>query len=328
MIPISQEGAFDSTVRRLINQNFNSLGITPGTVYYLDPFAGYNGNDGLSPSTAFKTLATAYNALAEGKDDVVVLLSNGLTTSTARIESAFTWSKNAAHMVGVSSGVNISNRSRIAPTGSTTAFANFFTVSGSGCYFSNLQFYQGFDTGTTAAICMTVTGGRNLFNNCHFAGMADTESAQSSTSRSLKVSGTGENMFVNTTIGVDTVASNTTNASLELASATPRNQFIGCIFPRMTSSSGSLFIVGAATGCIDRFTIFKQCLFINAVKSTSTTMTAAVTLAASAGGLFLLKDSTLVGATDWGSDSTTFAQIFIDGAAPTANSSGLAVATA
>jgi hypothetical protein len=56
-------------------------------------------------------------------------------------------------------------------------------------------------------------------------------------------------------------------------------------------------------------------------------MTAGITLAASTGGLLLLKDSTILGATDWCSDATTFGQVFIDGAPPNTTTSGIAVVT-
>jgi hypothetical protein len=48
-------------------------------------------------------------------------------------------------------------------------------------------------------------------------------------------------------------------------------------------------------------------------------------MAASAGGLLFLKDCSAIGITDWFSDATTAAQMFVDGGAPTAATSGLAV---
>src|SRR3989304_3346388 len=147
MIPIVGEGSFDATVRAQVNANFQAAaGLSVGNVYYLDPFAGYDGNTGLYPSQAFKNLATGYDALREGKNDVLVLIQNGLATASARLSSAFTWSKNAAHLMGASSGVNISNRSRIAPTAAVSAFANFFAVSGSGCLFQKIQWFPGLET--------------------------------------------------------------------------------------------------------------------------------------------------------------------------------------
>ncbi len=323
-------GSFTDEIRQQINQNFAQagFGFPVGNIIFLDPFTGSDTYTGTTPARAFKTIGAAYNAGREGKNDIIALISNGLTTSTARVDAAFTWSKNALHLVGVSSGVNISPRARIAPVAGATAYANFFTVSGSGCIFSGIQWFHGFDTGTTGAICMTVTGGRNMFYRCHIAGMGDTASAQSSTSRSLKISGTGENQFVQCTIGLDTVTSNTSNAQIEFASGTPRNVFTDCIIPRMTSSATTLFIITSASASMDRFQLFTRCLFLNAIKSTSTAMTAACTLAASSGGMLFLKDSTVVGATDWGESATTFGQIYIDGAAPTGNTSGLGVVTA
>jgi hypothetical protein len=327
MPPITQYGSFTKAIADQINQNISAAGIgfLNGNVILLDPFKGSDNNDGITAPV--HTLGRAYGIGREGKNDVIALISNGVTTSTARVSSTFTWAKNALHLVGVSSGVNISNRSRIAPTAAATAYANFFVVSGSGCQFNNIQFFHGFDTGTTSAIAMKVTGGRNMFANCHIAGMGDTASAQSSASRSLVISGTGENMFVNTWIGLDTVSSNTTNAQIEFLAGTPRNQFIDCKVLRYTSSAGSLFIVGAAAACMDREQLFERTLFLNAIKSGSTTLTAGITLAASTGGMILLKDSTILGATDWCSDATTFGQVYIDGAAPTTTTSGIAVVT-
>lgn len=329
--PVTQVGSFTGSSRDLINANFQALfnlTFTPGNVIWLAPASGtaLDSNDGSTPAKAKATLSGAYAAAVDGNNDVIALISDGTTASTARVNAAFTWAKNATHLVGISSGVNISNRSRIAPTGSTTAFANFFTVSGSGCQFNNIQWFHGFDTGTTSAICLTVTGGRNLFVNCHIAGMGDAASAQNSGSRSLKISGsTGENGFVNCAIGIDTVTRTTSNASVEFASATPRNQFIGCVFPFMTSNAGVLGITAAASGSMDRFQYFKDCLFTNAIGSTSTAMTALTTLGASTGGLLVLKSCTAVGITDLFSDATTAGQMRIDGGAPTANATGLAV---
>lgn len=305
-----------------------ALGLPPiGAVYYLDPANGADTNDGRSPTAAFATLAAAYAVCVAGKNDTIVLIGDGATTATARVDAAFDWAKNATHLVGISSGVNVSNRARIAPTGSTTAFANFFTVSASGCRFQNLQFFHGFDAGVASAICMTVTGSRNAFVNCHIAGMGDATSAQSAGSRSLKIGsgGSGENLFLECWIGLDTVTRTQANASLELAGATPRNQFIDCVFPFMGSAAGVLGILGTGNGCVDRFNFFKRCNFLNAVKSTSTAMTALASFTtASPGGALMFASCSLVGCTKWG-DTNALANSYVDNAPPTAATSGLSV---
>jgi hypothetical protein len=54
-------------------------------------------------------------------------------------------------------------------------------------------------------------------------------------------------------------------------------------------------------------------------------MSGLVTLPASAGGLLLMKDCTLVGITEFGTDATSRGQIYVDGASVVAATSGIAV---
>ena len=54
-------------------------------------------------------------------------------------------------------------------------------------------------------------------------------------------------------------------------------------------------------------------------------MSALGTLPASAGGLILFKDATLVGITEFGSDANSLGQMYVDGGTPTAATTGIAV---
>lgn len=323
---ITKEGVFDADVRNQINQMLSqAMGILVGDVYYVDGANGVDTNTGIYPSTALKTPTKGYAKLRTGRNDVLVVIGNGATSGTARIGAAFDWAKSAAHLVGVCPPGSISQRARLAPSTDTDAFANVFTVSGSGCYVRNIQMWAGFTTGTTSCIGLTVSGQRNVFDNCHIAGLADTASAQNTASRSLKITG-GENEFNRCTIGIDTVTRTVANASLELASGTARNAFRDCVFPFYTSAATALGVLTSAAAAADRYHLFERCLFINAVKSAGTTMTALATLAASTGGMLVFKDCCLVGITGFGSDATTRAQIYIEGGTPAAASTGLAVA--
>lgn len=295
-----------------------------GKTFYVNPVSGSDGNDG-SLNAPFSTLSAGYAACTAGKNDTVILIGDGSTTGTARLSAGFTWAKNATHLIGLSSGVNISNRSRIAPTAAVAAFANFFTVSASGCLFENIQWFHGFDTGGTNQICLTVTGGRNLFRNCHIAGMGDTASGNSTGSRSLKISTTGENQFEDCTIGLDTALRHVANASVEFAGGAPRNVFRRCVFPFFGDAATILGIIVSAAAGSDRFQLFKDCIFVNAIKSTSTQMSALATLAASMGGMLVFKDCTLIGITEFGSDATSLGQIYVDGGTVTAATSSIAV---
>ena len=311
-----------------LNANFALIaaGITPGNVIYCYPGSGYLGVQDGSPANPYSDIVTAYSKTRNGKNDVVVLVGNGSSTGSARLTANLAWSNDATHLIGISSGVNVSNRSRIAPVVGGTAFANFVTISGNGCLFQNIQFFDGFSTGTTSQICLTITGGRNLFKDCDILGMGDNESAQSTGSRSLKISGTtGENQFESCTIGGDTITRTVANATVEFVGGTPRNTFKNCVFPFTGSSATILGMLGSAAGCIDRYQYFDRCLFVNAIQSGSTTMSGLSTLPASAGGLFTMKDCTLIGITKFGTDATTRGQIYVDGGAPTAATSGIAV---
>lgn len=299
--------------------------IFTGTWYFCDYANGSDGNPGTAQQP-FKTLSAAYGQCVAGRNDVVAIISDGTTASTQRLTSTFTWAKTETHLIGVCSPVQYSNRARIAPTTTATAFTPFITWSASGCYVYNVQIYGGFTTGTTSQICLSMSGGRNSFSTCHIVGMADTASAQSAGSRTMVITGsTGENLFIGCTFGVDTVARTQANATLEFASATPRNSFIDCTFPFMTSASTPLGYIGTGSGSIDRTTEFLRCVFLNAVGSTSTTMAGLGTLSASAGGALLFKDCTMLGISEFGTDATTRGQCWVDGGAPTAGSSGIAV---
>jgi hypothetical protein len=320
------EGAVTRDLLNALNNNFAAVQGFPGNKIYCDAANGSDNGSGAIDSP-LRTLLAAYNQARDGKNDVIVLIGDGTTAATQRVNSSFTWAKNAVHLVGVSSGVNISNRSRISPSSGVAAFTPYMLISGSGCLFANIQWFMAFSTGTTNQIGLNVTGSRNLFIDCHIAGLADAASAADAGSRTLKIGsgGSGENMFVRCTIGVDTVTRSAANASVELAGATARNQFIECLFPVMTSSAAALVFLGTGNGCVDRFTYLRACAIINAVKSTSTTLTVAFSFSTNApGGMIVLDQCTVVGATDWG-DANFFSNAFVNMSAPSAAAGGLAV---
>ena len=317
-----------------------------GNYYFVDPANGSDGNTGLSPGRAFSTLYKAHASMTSGANDVCYLIGNGAASGSARLSLAnaqsvdssvtagtLVWSKNACHLIGITAPSNVAQRARIAPPSGTytvTTFgsANFVTVSGNGCYFANFSVFNGFSTGGAAQICWTDTGSRNAYENVNLFGMADAGSAGDAGSRTLKIgaAGSGENTFVNCVIGGDTVTRSAANASVEFAGGTPRNSFKGCTFPFMTSSATVLGIIGTGAACMDRWQDFEDCRFINNIKSTSTVMTVLTSLtSASPGGLILMKNPTLVGITDFG-DTNGLANIFVDGGAPTAATTGIAVA--
>lgn len=299
-------------------------GVPVGTVYYVNYATGLDTNDGRSPSTAFKTLAVGYAALTSGANDVLVIIGSGNTTNTVRVDAAFTWAKDACHLLGVCAPSFFSPRARIAPTGATTAFTPFFTISGNGCHFANIQWWHGFNTGGNSQINLVVTGSRNVFHRCHIAGMGDSTSAGHAGSRDLKLggSGAGENVFEECVIGADTIARNAANAHIEFTGGAVRNIFLRCIFASQASNAGVLSVVGSAASCIDRFNYFIKCIWTNY----GTTRTAVGTLAASPGGTLVFVDPALFNVTGFGSDATTRGAMLVMGPSGTAATTGISLA--
>lgn len=320
-----------------------------GNWYFVDAVNGNDGNSGAADAPMASVYA-AYQRMVAGNNDVCVIVGNGSTSATQRLSYAnalaanssatsgsLIWAKNACHLIGMTAPTGIAARARFAPpTGTYTAatFLNgeavastpFVSVTASGCYFGNFSTFCGFSTGNAGMLNWSDSGGRNFYYGVQFGGQADAASAQGTASRSLVISGSGESTFVGCTIGLDTVTKTVANASLELKSGTTRNKFIECDFPIYTSSATTLAVTAAAAASIDRWTKFERCSFLNGTKSAGTGMTAIATLAASAGGYLLFKDCTLVGITGFGTDATSRGQIFIDGGAPAAATTGLAVA--
>lgn len=323
---LAQFGSFTQQTAQMIQTMIAQQGFaTTGNIFYCDPINGSDVSTGTAPTNVssgvgpVQSLAQGYALLSEGHNDVLVLIGNGLSSGSARIHATFTWSKDAAHLVGICAPSRVSQRARIAPGTTDTAFANFFVVSGNGCYFSNLQWFQGFATGIAAEICLTVSGSRNVFNNCHIAGMGDTSSthgAASTTSRNLLITA-GENFFKHCTIGLDTVARSVANASVEFKSGAARNVFEDCDFIAQATIATAIGIYTAAAASLDRYTKLERCSIINAVNSGGTAMNAWIQVAAASGGNIVLKDCMFVGVTKV-VDATSATQAWVYG--PAANS--------
>lgn len=280
-----------------------------GNVWYVDAVNGSDtANNGTAWNNAFKSLYAAHNAATTNNYDVIIVAPAGVASGSGTDESAavsggaWTFSKNLITVVGSSAPTAISPRSRIlwGTAGQSTSSA-LLTVSGSGNTFLNLQFATFVDNN----ILVTVTGDRNYFGSVHFAGIGDATAGDDTAARSLVLSGAGECRFVDCTIGLDTVARSTSNASLELTGSCERNRFENCLFPVFCDNAGALFIKADTGNCNERFVIFDGCLFLNAVDGSSTTMTIGIDTAGAGNGVFFMKDCWMRGATDMCNTYTT-----------------------
>jgi hypothetical protein len=310
-----------------------------GNWYFVDYVNGNDGNPG-SADEPLKTIYAAHDLMQAGNNDVCVIVGNGAASGTQRLSIAnaqvgdptattgtLNWSKDACHLIGMTAPTGISPRARLAPetTATLTTFGSgtLVNVTASGCYFANFQAFSGYATGGNNQICWSDSGDRNYYADVHFAGAGDTASAQSTSSRSLVLDGGSESTFVNCTFGVDTVQKTVANSIVEFKAGSTRNKFVNCDFIWWSNSATTLVVSAAAASAIDRWIKFDNCAFLGF----GTALTGIASLAASVGGYLLMKNSTLVSgsATNWGADATSLAQMWVDGGAPTANATGIAV---
>jgi hypothetical protein len=263
-----------------------------GNVWYVDAGSGSDtANSGTAADDAFLTVGQALSAMSADNDDVLIIASTNSTGRTTET-GAINWNKRRTHIVGNGPLRKINPRNGIgfpALGGSVC-----FTVSATDCSFVNISIASFTDNN----VLVDVTAAYNSFDHVHFQGIANDTTGDDTAARSLRITGAGEIIVSNSTIGVDTVTRSTTNASLEVTGSCPRNQFINCDFPMFTDNAGPLFVKAATGNCNERFLIFDGCLFLNAVDGSSTTITVGMDTGATGNGVIFMRDCWMRGATD------------------------------
>lgn len=140
--------------------------------------------------------------------------------------------------------------------------------------------------------------------------MGDATSATDAGSRNILLKA-GENFFRHCNIGLDTVTRTGANASVEVSGGSPRNYFEDCTFLFLSGDGATLGLLTAAAAALDRWILFRNCLFINCVQSTATAMATLCTLAASQGGMAIFHGCGLFGVTKiGGANATNDGQIY------------------
>jgi len=269
-----------------------------GDVYFLDPANGSDSNTGNSPSQAFATLPAAYAALTANQNDIVFYIAD---SSSISLSAQLEWAKSYTHFIGLCAPTMVGQRARIFQAAGDLNLSPLFKVSASGCIFANLYIFQGTDD-AQSLIDVQVTGQRNYFHNCHFAGGGHATNAIDGCA-SLNLAGTAmENLFVNCTIGLDTINAATGVASLLIdGTGCGRNIFRNCHFSMNSGSNGARFVELSGNSALDRYTIFDNCLFLN----TNTSLLSAFVIAAGfdpANKRFILKDCVGLGFAKWDAD--------------------------
>ncbi len=266
-------------------------------VFFVSGAEGSDGNDGRTPKKALASVSKAHSLMTTGKNDVCFVMGNGQTSGTARETATITWSKDACHLVGVAAPGLVAQRARISTASSTSAVTPIINITADGCLFSDLHFFQDFNT-NAANVCMAITGERNVFNRCHIAGGGNATAAVHAGTRSLTIAGTnGEHYFKDCTIGLDTIPRGTAaSAEIEITGASTRNTFEDCLILSRTDGTNHDQLLIGNSG-IDRWVIFKNCIFWNDTQGGGTKAAEHLNVVAAAGGIVLLEKTTTFGAT-------------------------------
>jgi hypothetical protein len=243
--------------------------MTQGNRWFVRPRTGSDGRDGKTMESAFATLQKAHSVAVEDQNDVIfhVAEGNGAGETTARVltadAAAFAWNKDLVHLIGINSGSPFSQRSRIAFEDDFTAADNLFTVSANGCLFKDISFFAGVaDANPTG--CLLVSGHRNVFKNCHIAGIGHNDNdIAGAYSLKLNASTCQENLFDDCTIGLDTIARGTgANSGLLCDGGVARNEFRDCRFVAfLEHATNHVHVRLADATAIDRTLSFVRCIF-------------------------------------------------------------------
>lgn len=240
--------------------------IGPLTVgYVVDPTNGVDTNSGLHPTAALKTLAAGEDKTVANHHDVVLYVAaSSATAGTAYdLEASLAWDKNQTHLVGIGAPTMVAQRARIFLKAGNNDITPMIAWSASGCVVKNIYIFHGV-ADADSLVCFNLTGGRNYFENVHFAGNGHaTQAVDGGAALAIGTSG-DENTFVNCTVGVDTATQGTGCVSLLFNGVgAARNIFKGCNFILQASNAGAAWLEMSAINSIDRYTIFRDCLFLN-----------------------------------------------------------------
>ena len=262
-----------------------------GKALFIKPLTGSDGNNGLSPDQALATITQAYTLATANQNDTIYILSEGnaANSCTVRVSTTLTWAKDLVHVVGVAAPTAVSQRARVAVTSGAAAMSPMVDVTANGCIFQNIQFFHG-QADAAALICLRVTGQRNVFDNCHIAGIGDaTQSAAGACS--LGLIGGDENVFRHCVIGLDTITRDGDPTEILFDTDASRNLFEDCFITSYISAAAFASVtVNDATG-IDRWQIFKRCLFSTDSVNKGTTQTQVFSIPAIVQGKIILMDS-------------------------------------
>jgi len=295
-------------------------GMGPGDHFFVDYRNGSDNNDGKTWAKAFRTYSKAVDAVVSNHNDIIHIAGDSTVVETAMV----TLSKNRVHTVGhngalghYGAGAKIdctlaAGSSNIA-TFKNTGVRNTFT----GVKFTNSStvaagLYAGWEAGEYAR-----------YFNCEMQKLTDLDEALAA---DLLLQGDSP-QFYNCCIGVSSLSTVGAIVRPNVLLTTVQSKdvlFENCIFPKQAGNAAAQMI-NLIGNVVDRFLLFKDCIFINDALAAADPDHAIGATAAQTNGSVLLKNCTSVHCTVMAEAAVN---IYVDGAVPLFATSGVSVAAA
>ena len=282
--PSTPVGAFTNLTIAAINAALVQAGLasTTGNVFYCDPVNGLDTNNGQVPAKRSRRrrpgaiagrrlrLSAFRLQRCAGADRQRAVDGLGAHHDFHLVQEC---GSPVRHLRTVGSFAARSHRqSRLLRAWSSPRISS--PCRGNGCLFSNLSWFAGRrrrQTGIAASICLTVSGQRNAFLNCDFEGMGDTTASADAGSRNLLLSAAAENLFLALQHRPRHRAAHERQLPRSKLPATRPAQHVRELHlpGRFLATACSTCSWRAAAAAMDRWVLFKGCMFINVMGSGS-----------------------------------------------------------
>lgn len=236
-----------------------------GNTYFVDATNGSDGNLGLSPESAVKTIAQAYSYVTSNNQDKVVLSANSGHAVTEMLSVA----KNRVHFIGTDgrSGYGLGARTRIT-MGVTTAATDLAVMqnTGVGNSFTGLKFDSS-NTKAESLYGIVEVGEYTVYNRCEFYKSTDLDETAAAEVANNGDSAQWLNCYFGSTTNIvadDKIRPNMLVTGGIVSGKKLRDNVIdSCIFAVKAAGTEAVRIYGANATDVERMLYVNNSLFIS-----------------------------------------------------------------
>lgn len=282
-----------------------------GNVWFVSADIGSDGNDGLSPDSAFATIDKAIDSASSG--DTIALSTN----ATHSLSTGIALTKSRINFIGLDFfGRYVQQGAKVQlATAATTAYV--FKNTGVRNSFTNIKFIQA-ATGATGLTVFQEGGEGTLFAHCSFVfGVAD--NLDQTTAHEF-LAGSDSATYIGCTFGADTLLTSAARSVFHIDQVTSGQEFKSnilkdCKFMISSSEATAQLVKMDAAGDILFTNLFEDCTFMGSIDSAGgVALTRAVSTAnGTVKGTLYFSYPRTFGVTDFGTNGTNNDNLYVVG---------------